>query len=197
LLLDGETGVFTKAAAAGAARFGNPELAATRRVASSIHSTFGAIDSHGFYLDRTQLAALNLPAPEILALVSDCLADDPAVAVTIRAEDLAAGRFRPESLEARMARSFHPTRSGDLLFALREGYQSGAAGPGFATSHGTPYQHDRSVPVLFAGPGFKRGLVFAGDVSPTDIVPTLCERFGILPPPLCSGRVLVETLVDR
>jgi arylsulfatase A-like enzyme len=83
--------------------------------------------------------------------------------------------------------SFVPGRSGDLLVQPAEGCLiSGYDG---GTSHGSPYDYDRRVPIVFRGPGIEAGPV-AGPAATVDMGPTLAELLGIAHPTGLDGRAL-------
>ena len=65
---------------------------------------------------------------------------------------------------------------------------------GHAT-HMTGYSYDSTVPIVFAGPGFKAG-VYASEARVIDIAPTLSFALGIIPPATCEGHVLAEAIGD-
>jgi hypothetical protein len=84
-------------------------------------------------------------------------------------------------------RDVHPTRSPDVLFLIEKYAMFAPSG----TDHGTQFDYDRRVPLMFLG----RSIVAVHDVdggSPTDIAPTLAAYLGIdlLTEP--DGRVLTE-----
>jgi arylsulfatase A-like enzyme len=57
------------------------------------------------------------------------------------------------------------------------------------TSHGSPHDYDRDVPLVFFGPGVEPGRV-AGNAAPVDIAPTLAAALGLDVPQGLDGRVL-------
>ena len=59
--------------------------------------------------------------------------------------------------------------------------------------HGAPYDYDAHVPLILFGPGVRPG-IFAADVSPVDLAPTLSGLTGIALPAGCEGRVLSEAI---
>jgi predicted AlkP superfamily pyrophosphatase or phosphodiesterase len=112
------------------------------------------------------------------------------IAAAYPREDLeAAAGLRP--LLENMQRSYHPLRSGDLMYALKPEYLEGTERMG--TSHGQPYEYDQHVPLIIMGPGIKPGS-YAGRVSPIDLAPTLSVLTGTEFPAQCEGRVLTEAL---
>ena len=76
--------------------------------------------------------------------------------------------------------SFHPSRSGDLMFVQVPLVT--VTGPDIA-SHGSPWNEDALVPVLFATPGFRlRPALQGGILDPIQVAPTLSLLLGIAPP---------------
>ena len=57
------------------------------------------------------------------------------------------------------------------------------------TSHGSPHDYDREVPLVFIGPGIDPGEV-DGSAAPVDIAPTLAREIGIASPPDLDGEPL-------
>jgi predicted AlkP superfamily pyrophosphatase or phosphodiesterase len=85
---------------------------------------------------------------------------------------------------------FFPRESPDLVIAY-EPYA--VPGSGHGTSHFSPYDYDKHVPILFMGPGIKAGQ-YAAEISPIDIAPTLATMLSIETPSGSQGRVLTEML---
>ena len=57
------------------------------------------------------------------------------------------------------------------------------------TNHGTPYNYDTHVPLVWFGVGVKPG-TYVERVSVTDLAPTLAHLLGIPAPPMSRGHVL-------
>ncbi|HVF93175.1 MAG TPA: alkaline phosphatase family protein, partial [Sphingomonas sp.] len=93
------------------------------------------------------------------------------------------------TLIERARASFDPERSGDLLVLLKPRITSiETPGVGYVETHGSPWDYDRRVPVLFwrkGMTGFEQPL----SVETVDIVPTLAATIG-LPVRGLDGRCL-------
>jgi len=63
-------------------------------------------------------------------------------------------------------------------------------------THGQPNDFDAHVPLVFWGPGFRRG-VYPGRVNTVDIAPTLARLLGLTPSELLDGRVLTEAIASQ
>jgi arylsulfatase A-like enzyme len=124
----------------------------------------------------------------------------PQVARVFTRDELAnapepSGHVRNWDLRTRARASFDPSRSGDLVVILKE-FVSPIAEPaaGYVAGHGTPWDYDRRVPILF----WRRGAtpaVSAEHVETIDIMPTLAGVLGVPigdPPP--AGRCLQQVL---
>jgi predicted AlkP superfamily pyrophosphatase or phosphodiesterase len=160
-------------------------------------------------------ADLKLTGPVLLAAEGDVYIDralPPAVRARVLAEakrrygamrQVAAAYTRDEiartqlpttppetwTLLERARASFDPTRSGDLLVLLKPRVTPiEKPGPGYVETHGSPWDYDRRVPLLFwrkDRPGFEQPL----SVETVDIAPTLAALIG-LPLTGVDGRCL-------
>ncbi len=81
-------------------------------------------------------------------------------------------------------RSVYAPRSGDIVFFPKRGWLIGSK----TTTHGTPYEYDRYVPLMFFGAGLHQKRVVDG-VGPEDIAPTLAKQLK-LHLPKCDGSAL-------
>lgn len=95
------------------------------------------------------------------------------------------------SLAERVRASFVPDRSGDIYIALLNGQQPMPAGiRGYVATHGSPWDYDRRVPILF----WRKGMVPFEQPQPVetvDILPTLGSLVGLnIPADTVDGRCL-------
>jgi predicted AlkP superfamily pyrophosphatase or phosphodiesterase len=68
-------------------------------------------------------------------------------------------------------------------------------GDGASAEHGSPYDYDANVPILFAGSFFKPGK-YATPARVTDMAPTIAAALGVRPTERLDGRVLREALAS-
>lgn len=102
-------------------------------------------------------------------------------------------RGSPEewTLEQRARASFHPDRSGDFVVLLKKGITPIATTQrGYVATHGSPWDYDRRVPMLFWREGmqhFEQPL----SVMTVDIAPTLGALIGVnIPAEETDGKCL-------
>jgi predicted AlkP superfamily pyrophosphatase or phosphodiesterase len=95
-----------------------------------------------------------------------------------------AGRLPPTPLARKAANSYNPTRSGDVFlipqaFAVVTNSMTG-------TSHGTPWNYDAQVPLVFWGQAFKPG-TYTTPAQPIDLASTLAAALGVTQPSDAQG----------
>src|SRR4029077_15566372 len=137
--------------------------------------------------------------PKAMRAVTDAALAQPGVAEVFRAEQLQ-NRPSTQSLTRNpRANSYSPGRSGDLFIVnkpywLMDSTPAGKA-RSYGTGHGTPYNYDQHVPILFMGFGIQHG-EYHGEATPADIAPTLASLCGIT---LASrdGRVLADAIAKH
>ena len=115
---------------------------------------------------------------------------NPQVAAAYSARQVAAvpvPRTPPQSwtLIQRARASYHAGRSGDLIVLLKRDVTPLADTSRSVATHGTPWDYDRRVPILFWRPGTS-GTTVEHSAETTDIMPTLAAMIGV---PVQSGSV--------
>jgi alkaline phosphatase len=110
----------------------------------------------------------------------------PQVAAVFTAQELRrlpapAGSPAEWTLAERFKASFDPERSGDLLVALKPDVSPIPDGRGYVTTHGSPWNYDRRVPILFFAPGLA-GFEQPLSIETVDIMPTLAALIGLAVP---------------
>lgn len=143
---------------------------------------------------RRDLAAAD-KARALAALKAELLAN-PDVAAAFTADELAAapmpsGSAETWSLMDRARASFYQPLSGDVVLLLKRGVVPiPAPGPGYVATHGSPWDYDRRVPILFwrkSMTGFEQ----PSPIETVDIAPTLAALIGLpVPAGAFDGRCL-------
>lgn len=119
--------------------------------------------------------------------VAEKMLGHEAIAVAYTFDEVAEGAGTGAVFE-RYRRSFHPDRAGDIMFAGPENHLLTSSPTG--TSHGSPYDYDSHVPLIFAGPNIPAGR-HDGFVQTVDIAATLAVLLGIEAPDDLDGEVLL------
>jgi predicted AlkP superfamily pyrophosphatase or phosphodiesterase len=162
-------------------------------------------------MGRKLAAQLGLPGPGLLRNLGDMYIDHslpkvdqkrlldaavaayrahPQVAAVFTAAEIAATPVPttpPDqwSLIQRARASYYPGRSGDFYVVLKKDVTPIADTTSYVATHGSPWDYDRRVPILFWRPGF-RGATVTAPADTVDIMPTLAALIGL---PIAAGSV--------
>jgi predicted AlkP superfamily pyrophosphatase or phosphodiesterase len=135
--------------------------------------------------NRRKLSAREIELEPVLATAKEWLEATPGVERVWTRDEMAAGRG-PEAFATLYRNSFHPERGGDVAIQPARGCLLSVYT--YGTSHGSPYDYDRDIPLVFFGRGVEAGVV-AGAAATVDIAPTLAAELGIAAPAGLDGRV--------
>lgn len=172
--------------------------AITRGLTAHLQSTFGlAYDPVAGNSRQVVLKLAPADAPRRAAVLAAALAwlkARPEVAAAYAAAEIVAAappRGKPVAdltLPERLAQSFDPERSGDILVAYAERATLGMPrAPGDSVAgHGSPWDYDRQVPILFWWRGVSPTRA-AAPMRTVDIAPTLAPLLAIHAPEV-DGR---------
>lgn len=173
-----------RATAGGGAPVVAPTAAATRAPAESAP----AASTPGTPVETSRLLPLETPG---MPRPPGSVAPDPGPESLRRA-----GPDRGAAFLDDFARSYYRGRSGQVYFVTRPGYFLTAWGAAF--NHGSPWDYDTHVPLVFYGPGqVRQAQVTAGTPQPYDIPCTLALAAGIPRPGSMKGRSWHEILEPK
>ncbi len=132
----------------------------------------------------------------VQAKTIELLRAQPQVAEVFTAAEIAATPISTKpvelwTLKERARASYYPGRSGDIVTFLKPRVTPiGVPGPGYAATHGSPYDYDRRVPIVFWRKGMT-GFEQPNSVETIDIAPTLAALIRLdVPADEMDGRCL-------
>lgn len=122
----------------------------------------------------------------IAALVAQLKANPQVAGVwtadEIKTVKVPSGNPQDWTMAERFASSYNPAHSGDVLVATKRAVVPGTAPvPGYVATHGSPWDYDRRVPILF----WRKDLAheeLPQPVETVDIAPTLAALVGLVEP---------------
>jgi predicted AlkP superfamily pyrophosphatase or phosphodiesterase len=141
------------------------------------------------YFDRALIRSRKLTEAEVQRVAADAVAQLPHMYRVYTREQLLYGQVLPDIVTRRVVNGFYPSRASDLT-VLEEPYWIQAA---HGTTHGSVFEYDAHVPLIFMGAGIRAGKYHAR-VMPNDIAPTLATLLEVETPSGSVGRVLTEML---
>jgi len=148
-------------------------------------------DAPNLYLNEAAIEMHHLDSKTVEStLISGLMASDLVEAVYTR-DELLSQKTSTDPYLNLYRNSFHPDRSPHLLVRLKKYiYLNDRLG---GTGHGSPYDYDRHVPIIFMGSGIRPGR-YPKPCGPEDIAPTLGRLLGIEYPKETDSRLLLEML---
>ena len=141
------------------------------------------------FLNRSLIEEKELDLPEVQRRIGNYFLELDFISEVLLSEELKK-RNVTDPFVRKYQNGFNPKKSGDILLVVKPGYQSGDGGRK-GTGHGSPYNYDTQVPILFFGKGIDPGYSVR-PVDITDIAPTLSMILDIPLPSASSGIPLIE-----
>jgi predicted AlkP superfamily pyrophosphatase or phosphodiesterase len=148
------------------------------------------LDQQVLYVDRAAFAKAKVnPDSVLLSFRKDVLAT-PGVARVDRFADLVKGDTINDPVTRRWTHQFPPDTPIEYIITLKPGNLWRSI---LVASHGTPYDYDSNVPIVFYGPQFKAQR-FSEFVRTVDIAPTLAAAASVNPTEKLDGVVLKQAM---
>jgi predicted AlkP superfamily pyrophosphatase or phosphodiesterase len=164
-------------------------------VTKALEDSFGKGDyfrsstNYQMYLNHTTLKDKKIGVADVHKVVRQALLPVPGVADVLDLTNLGGSSLNAYQLEL-YKNLINARRSGDLQIVPQPGWFSGGV---TGTTHGSPYNGDTHVPLLFYGWGIPKGETLRRTTIP-DIAPTLAALLHLLPPNGNTGEPIAEAL---
>src|SRR4029078_1394418 len=120
------------------------------------------------------VAEKKLDPVEVQRVAAQAIAVAPHVARVYTREQLLTSRASVDKFDVRVLRGFNANRSGDLEIVLEPYWIRGAT----KATHGTPYNYDNHIPLVFMGPGIRPGRYYQ-TAALNDAAPTLAAMLDV------------------
>ncbi|HWQ36848.1 MAG TPA: alkaline phosphatase family protein [Blastocatellia bacterium] len=142
------------------------------------------------YFDDSAIERHQAARAEVERTASEAALKINGMAECFTRTQILAGQMPQTQVARSVAQGFNAARNGDLVLVPKPFWLVGEA---IVASHGTPYNYDTHVPVIFYGAQFSAG-VYLNPSAPIDIAPTLAAILKINPPSNSTGQVLAEAI---
>jgi hypothetical protein len=152
-------------------------------------------ENDNIYLNHERMRAMDRDPSMIESYVANEISKWKGVKHTFTSEDIRNGSGSNE-WQNMVRRGYDATKSGDVLFLLEPGYlvketRSELAGKG--TSHGSAFNYDTHVPLLWLGRGVKKMEIFR-NIEIVDIAATLTHVLNLQRSGAMTGHPIEEIL---
>jgi arylsulfatase A-like enzyme len=172
----------------------NTSLRTLRGMLQGAHVETDAVVLDGALMiaDRTAFARARVDADAFLARFAAALRRRPGIARVDRVRDLAQRDTLRDAVSRRWLHMLPPDVGVEYVVTPVQGaYPAGAQ----IGEHGSPYDDDARVPLIFYGAGIRPGRIVERALV-VDAAPTLARAIGVTPFERLDGRVLVRALAD-
>lgn len=141
----------------------------------------------GFYFDQNLIREHKLNPADVEDEAARAVETLPYVERVYTRTELMQRTAMVSRVDDYVVRSFFPERGPDLFVILKPYWLFDTEG----TSHGSPWDYDTHVPLLFYGAGIRPG-VYTERVGISDVAPTLAALLAVETPSGSVGRILPE-----
>ncbi|HLG99733.1 MAG TPA: alkaline phosphatase family protein [Bryobacteraceae bacterium] len=141
------------------------------------------------YLNQQLIQSRRLDPAEVERVAAQAASSEEHIARVYTRHQVLSGEVQRDDIGRAVSLGFYAPRAGDLVILQEPYYLFEDSG----TSHGTPYDYDNHIPVIFFGAGIKAGAYWQ-KIAMNDIAPTVSALLGIEAPSGSIGRVLTELL---
>lgn len=176
-----------------AGRFSFKDL--NEEVMDFLQETFGVeglmeyATNQQYYLNRQVLQENNLKLDDVQQQLADFLRDKEGIASVYTAQQLQVQGYG-EGIARKLQKGYYYKNSGDVFVVLEPAWMDFGS---YGTTHGSGYNYDTHVPLLWYGKNVKVGSS-AKRQSITDIAPTLSFMLDISLPNGATGEPIQELL---
>jgi predicted AlkP superfamily pyrophosphatase or phosphodiesterase len=154
----------------------------------------GAYDNPYLYFAEEVRADVDIDQRALEEAVVGELMKFPGVSLAISSAALRSGDLPANDVIDSVVRNFHPKRSGDIYLVFEPNwFINDFDGLTVASTHGSPWNYDTFVPIIFAGHGVEPRLADRR-VHTVDIAATLAAYLGTRMPSGSVGEPLAEVL---
>ena len=147
------------------------------------------LDGDVLVVDRAAFKAAHVNADSVIKVFADAARKIPGVARVDNLKALVADTLK-DPIARRWTHQFAPGDPVELVVTLTP-YSIG--NPALVATHGSPYDYDSHVPLIFYGPWFRSGR-YEDAVRTVDIAATLATVAGVKPTERLDGVVLTRAL---
>lgn len=141
------------------------------------------------YLNHQVINQHKVKLDEVKNYLAHALTQQPGI---FKAYALPITEIEKDWLSAKVNKMYYPERSGDI-YLIQPPNQSYGTKSKDRVAHGSPWQYDSYVPLLFVHPDFKAQRIFRPTYTP-DIAPTLSAVLMIKNPSGAVGQPLQEVV---
>jgi hypothetical protein len=144
---------------------------------------------HSLTLNQDLVQGKKIDRIEVEDTVREVILAIPHVWRVYTRSQLLRGNVGDDPIGRAVMNGFFPSRGADVYVLLEPYWMFGTSG----TTHGTAFDYDTHVPVIFMGPAIRAG-IYDDQIIVNDVAPTIANLLEIETPSGSVGRVLKEII---
>lgn len=147
-----------------------------------------------YYLDENLLEENNIDICKIEREIRDIILEVDGIYEVYTSCEILNQHNPNDEIFEKVKKSFYKGRSGQIYIVPKPFYYitSKSEYRGSAATHGSPWNYDTYVPIIFVGPGVQKGFSNI-QASPKDISKSICNYLGIKSPSSADGKALLNS----
>jgi len=149
------------------------------------------ISNNQIFLNHKLLKSLNLSSETVENEIIDEIINYPMIYKAVSAHTLQRTEFQYAPLSL-LQKGYNQKRSGDIMVILAPSVITGFLKTSKGTTHGSGYNYDTHVPIIFYGASIAKGKSVKKPVNITQIAPTVSNLLRIQEPNMSSHNILTE-----
>ncbi|MFM7643233.1 MAG: alkaline phosphatase family protein [Sphingomonadales bacterium] len=153
--------------------------------------------NQNIYLNLEKIDSLKLDIDEVAAFAANELRKWPEIKTVLTLEQLRSGAAQTDYWGEILRNGYDESRSGEVIFLLQPGYLAKDLDEPIAhqgTSHGSAFNYDTHVPLLWYGKGIPQGLDLYEPIQIIDISATLVHLLNLQRPGSMTGKPILPLL---
>lgn len=148
------------------------------------------VSNHQVFINKKEVKKLDLNLETLEQNIVDEIINYKDVYTAISAHSLQKTEFHKAPLSL-VQEGYNQKRSGDIIYTLKptiisHGYLKSG------TTHGSGYNYDTHVPLIFYGSGIAKGKIIKSATNITQIAPTLSNLLELQEPNMSENNILTE-----
>lgn len=169
-----------------------------KEVKSFFYSTYGDtllvsnLSNDQVFLNEKRITAMRLDKNEVEEKLCRFLLSVQGISEAYPSKVLKFGSFEKSDHRLLLQNGYNHKLSGDVCYSYQPGWMDHLEK---GTTHGSGYNYDTHVPIIFYGTGILKGESFK-KVSITQIAPTVCELLKINQPNSADDEVLYQLFAE-
>ena len=144
------------------------------------------------YLNRKLMAEKNVNLMDAQNLAASMVREKEGIADVFTADQLTRYDYS-SSISGRVQKGFNYMRCGDVRMVFMPGWMDSREKEDIAATHGSGFNSDTNIPLLWFGAGIPKGKSYA-HYNMTDIAPTVSSLLHIITPSAATGNPISEVL---